>query len=106
MGVTLKPVEDFQEILNQVPIGPVFIYKHSNRCPVSRWAWVDIETKARSLADDGKFFLVDVVLNRQLSAQIANHFQVRHESPQILKIVSGVCTAHASHENVQSSFFD
>lgn len=87
------------------PTQEFYIYKHSTRCPVSRWAWVAIKDKVPQLVD-GTFFFLDVIGNRAVSNLVAEKLGVRHESPQLLKIQKGVCVEHVSHEHVNSMFFD
>lgn len=89
----------------QTETTPFYIYKHSTRCPVSRWAWQDIKEQVPHLPE-GTFLFLDVIANRALSNLVANELQVQHESPQLLKILAGRCAEHVSHERVNTKFFD
>jgi bacillithiol system protein YtxJ len=104
----LKTEQDFLRALDNSITdnsNPIYIYKHSTRCPVSRWAWVDIKDKVPQLKD-GTFFFLDVIACRPVSNLVAERLNVRHESPQLLKIQNGVCVEHVSHERVNTTFFD
>jgi bacillithiol system protein YtxJ len=78
--------------------GRTVIYKHSPTCSLCGWS----NYKLGQLAEqDGlELLLVDVWTQRELSQDIAEHFGVRHESPQILIIDDGEVTWHASHRGV------
>lgn len=84
---------------------PQFIFKHSYRCIISRTVLSRFESKSRNLENIGNFYLVDVILNRDLSREIAEKFQVRHESPQLLIINEGKCSQHSSHSDILSMSF-
>lgn len=46
-------------------------------------------------------YLIDVVQNRDLSQQVASHFAVEHESPQVLLVQGGKAVYNASHLAIQ-----
>ena len=76
---------------------PVLIFKHSTTCSISAAAKGKIE---RQWADSGlelPIYYLDLLRFRPLSAQIAEQFGIRHESPQLLLIQDGECTYDASH---------
>ena len=80
---------------------PVLIFKHSTTCSISAAAKSKIE---RQWADSGltlPIYYLDLLSFRPLSAQIAEHFNIRHESPQLLLIQSGECRYNASHMGIR-----
>lgn len=83
---------------------PVVIYKHSNRCSISRLVLNRIEAGWNIPVD--RSFLVDVVVDRNLSLKIASDYDVHHESPQILVISSGKCSYHSSHMAINVNEID
>jgi bacillithiol system protein YtxJ len=97
---------DIQKAADQEAPKPIFVYKHSTRCSVSRWAWMHIANHAKVLQEENRFFFVDVISERSLSNQIAAHYKVTHESPQLLQIVGDVCIKNASHDSVNPDFFE
>ncbi|MGK7393697.1 MAG: bacillithiol system redox-active protein YtxJ [Candidatus Cyclobacteriaceae bacterium M3_2C_046] len=80
---------------------PVVIFKNSTRCPISssvlrrmQSAWDEQEMK------NIHFYLLDIIAYRNLSNMLAQQFQVRHESPQMLIIQDGTCIYHESHYDI------
>ena len=45
-------------------------------------------------------YLLDLLNYRDLSNQIADDFNVNHESPQLLVIKDGECYKHSSHTSI------
>jgi bacillithiol system protein YtxJ len=86
-----KAIEaSFQENLG------VAIFKHSTRCSISSVA----KTRLSSFWDFNEelpIYYLDLIAFRNLSALIAEKFNVQHESPQILIIKKGECVYNASH---------
>ena len=71
------------------------IFKHSTRCSTSSMVLNRLERSEASPSID--FYFLDLRQVRQLSAQVAEKFQVTHESPQVLVIKNGNCTFDESH---------
>ena len=77
---------------------PVLIYKHSTSCSISRATldrlernWKDAETGSL------KPYFLDLLSYRGISNEIANTFNIEHESPQVLIIKNGEVIYHTSH---------
>lgn len=103
-----KSLDEFDslEILVQDSFeNPQIIFKHSYRCIISRTVLARFESKFRNLENLGNFYLLDVIQSRDLSQEIAEKFQVRHESPQLLLIDNGKCSQHSSHSDILSMSF-
>lgn len=60
-----------------------FLYKHSATCPVSHAAHKQVEKFAAAHPEPLIIFL-EVHDQRELSNQVAEHYEVKHESPQLL----------------------
>ena len=75
-----------------------FIFKHSTRCSISKMVLNRFESNNDSVFLS--IYLLDLLNYRNLSNQIANDFNVKHESPQILVIKDGECQSHLSHTSV------
>lgn len=75
-----------------------WIYKHSTRCIISKMALKKIESSSR-LSDFRGYFL-DIFRHRNISNKIQDHYQIRHESPQILVIKNGKCIFTESHTSI------
>ena len=61
-------------------------FKHSTRCPVSLRAKREMDNYLKSKPQDIDFELIDVISNRARSDEIAQQFDVEHESPQVILI--------------------
>jgi bacillithiol system protein YtxJ len=92
--------EDLEEALQQSDDEPVVLYKHSNTCPISAQA----QDELKSLAGDGPpVYRVVVQEARPVSDQIAEHFSIRHETPQAIVVHDGEPTFNASHRDVTAA---
>lgn len=45
-------------------------------------------------------YFLDLLRYRDISNAIAQRFNVRHQSPQVLVIENGTCSTHASHYGI------
>jgi len=79
-----------------------YVFKHSTRCPISlRAAQV-----VRSASLELPLYWVNVVEQRSLSAWVSRHFDVQHESPQLLQISEGQVVQHWSHGAITPELFE
>ena len=95
----LVTAEQFTALVEESADRPVVIFKHSPACGTSAQAYDELES---FLQQDGHadVFLVNVLSNRKLSRAIAEHVQVRHESPQVLVLRAREVRWHGSHYRV------
>lgn len=77
----------------------VLIFKHSTRCGISSMVLRKFEAAYQPEEDTVLYFL-DLINHRDISNNIAEQFQVQHESPQLLVIKKGICDRHASHHQI------
>lgn len=82
--------------------GYSLIFKHSTRCSVSLIAKKRFEMDWSVLPEDTSLYFLDLISYRDISAQVAETFQVHHESPQILLIKNGDCILDASHSYISA----
>jgi bacillithiol system protein YtxJ len=75
------------------------LFKHSTRCSLSSTIKARLERAAAPPNAD--FYLLDLIANRQLSNQVADAFDIWHESPQVLVIRNGECIFDESHMAIQ-----
>lgn len=94
----LHDPQQLQTIKQESAQQPILIYKHSTTCSISRATldrlernWKDEEMK------NLKTYLLDLHSYRSISNEIADTFEVTHESPQVLVIKNGVVVYHNSH---------
>ena len=84
---------------------PQFIFKHSTRCSISKIVLSRFESTHDSASLS--VYLLDLLNYRNISNQIADDFNVKHESPQFLVIKDGECHTHSSHTSIhQLNLFD
>jgi len=82
--------------------GYSLIFKHSTRCSVSMMAKRRFEMDWEVIPEDTNLYFLDLISFRPISAEIAEKFQVHHESPQILVIKDGDCILDASHGDISA----
>lgn len=82
--------------------GYSLIFKHSTRCSVSMMAKRRFEMDWDAIPEGTALYFLDLISYRDISAQIAETFQVHHESPQILLIRDGDCVLDASHGDISA----
>ena len=82
---------------------PILIFKHSTTCSISAAAKSKIERQWADSGLDLPIYYLDLLRFRPISAQIAEQFGVRHESPQLLLIKDGACAYDASHMGIRLS---
>ena len=107
MSAPWLPLTDSEQIIALAQAShtqPVLIFKHSTTCSISAAAKGKID---RQWADSGladvPIYYLDLLRFRPLSAQIAEQFGIRHESPQLLLIQAGECRYDASHMGIRLS---
>ena len=78
------------------------IFKHSTSCGISGMVKRSFQTQS-DLPEEGiSYYLLDLLRYRDISNAIAEKYNVRHESPQVLVIRNGEVVAHGSHHNVSA----
>lgn len=80
--------------------GYSLIFKHSTRCSISMMAKKRFELDWEDLPEDMPLYFLDLISYRDLSKQVADVFQVHHESPQLLLIKDGECVLDQSHGQI------
>lgn len=78
------------------------IFKHSTRCSVSLMAKKRFEMDWDLIPETTKLYFLDLISHRDISAHIAEIFQVHHESPQVLVIKDGECILDSSHSDISA----
>jgi len=77
---------------------PQVIFKHSTTCSISRMA-LDRFERAEA-PENVDFHYLDLLNFRPISNEIAEFFQVHHESPQVILIKNGACIYEESHYGI------
>jgi bacillithiol system protein YtxJ len=96
--ISLESAEQLSGIKQQE--GYSIIFKHSTRCSISLMAKRRFEMDWESLPDNVPVYFLDLIKHRDISNQIAEDFQVYHQSPQLLLIKDGECILDQSHSSI------
>ena len=80
----------------------VVVFKHSTRCGISRMVLRNFEKNLKLPPEKTKLYFLDLLNNRGISQEMASHFQVIHESPQVIAIKNKVVVHHASHSGISA----
>lgn len=97
--IVLQDESQIQEIRVKSSQRPQLIFKHSTRCGISSMA--QNRLNRHETPEEIDFYYLDIIGNRQISGRIAQDFNVRHESPQVLLIRDGICVYNESHSGIE-----
>lgn len=95
--ISLNSLEQLREIEEKSITKPQVIFKHSTTCGISRMVlnmFTDNYSVNKNLLD---LYFLDLHAHREVSNEIGIHFQVLHQSPQLIIIKNGVAVFHTSH---------
>jgi len=98
--VALTDIAKLNDIIEESETIPVLIYKHSTRCSVSIMAKNHLDRNWDLTDEKMKCYYLDLLKHRDISNQIAETFNVVHQSPQVLIIKDGTCIYNASHDSI------
>lgn len=97
----ITSVEDLKNINRSSENQEVMIFKHSTTCSISATVLARMERKwnTEKVGNIIPYYL-DLLSFREVSNHIAQHYGIRHESPQVLIIKNGKCIYDASHYDI------
>lgn len=95
-----KTQQDFRQLVQNSEKRPVFLLKHSTRCPISGSAWRAFQ-QFDAKQPEAELWRVLVVENATLSSAIAQEVEVRHQSPQVLLLHRGKVVWNDSHWSIK-----
>ncbi len=96
----IQKEEEINSLIEQSKDKPCLIFKHSISCPISSMAKNRLELNWDLSDQDLDIYYLDLINYRSISNKIAEVFQIKHESPQVLLIKGGVCTYNTSHLDI------
>jgi len=96
--ISLETAEQLSGIKHQQ--GYSIIFKHSTRCSISLMAKRRLEMDRDNIPDNLPLYFLDLIKYRDVSNQVAQDFQVHHQSPQLLLIKDGECVLDQSHSGI------
>ena len=98
----LTNINELYGAIRQSSTIPVFFFKHSTRCPISKTA----ESEYLSFADNNAsnknvvFTHLDLIKYRDISDAIATELGITHQSPQVILVINEVSVWSASHDDI------
>lgn len=93
----LESLEQIETIKTESFERPVLIYKHSTRCGISSMVLDRMERAWTKDLENLKVYYLDLIAYREVSNEVANTFEVYHESPQVILVQNGKATFDTSH---------
>ncbi len=79
----------------------VIIFKHSTRCIISKTVLKNFENEAEnSNTENLDFYYLDLLNYRNISNEIAEQFNITHQSPQVILIKNEEAVYNASHDGI------
>lgn len=81
---------------------PVFIFKHSTRCGISRMVLKQFEKLYDIEKEKAEGYYLDLLEYRPISNEIALRFGITHQSPQLILIKNGEAIYDASHQDIDA----
>ncbi|MEH7106366.1 bacillithiol system redox-active protein YtxJ [Bacillus sp. JJ1764] len=90
----IESVEQFEELLTKEDT--FYLLKHSLTCPISHAAYQEYEKFSKEHQELPTYYLA-VQDSKPLSNEIAENFQIKHESPQAILFTKGQPSWNASH---------
>ena len=99
--IPLTSMEQLVELTEHSFVKPIFIFKHSTRCGISRTALKQFENEY-DLDTEVDAYYLDLLEYRPISSAIATQFSVTHQSPQLILMKNGQVVHHASHSDIDA----
>ena len=96
----LTSIAQLEEIKAQSKTASILIFKDSTRCGISRIVIKQFEALFTKEFQGMKVYYLDLLNHRDISAEIADTFEVIHQSPQLLVIKNGTSVHDASHHDI------
>lgn len=99
--IKLESETDLETLLDMSFVEKCIIFKHSTNCHISKIVLKNFENGIGQVNSDGvSYYFLDLLQYRNISNLVAQKFNVKHESPQILIIKEGEVIQHASHQDI------
>ena len=78
----------------------IAIFKYSTQCGVSRMVLRKFEKNHDVSENEPDWYFLDLIRYREVSNEVANKFNVQHESPQLILLRKGEVIYHNSHSGI------
>ncbi len=100
--IELHTTEELNALITESNTKPVIIFKNSTTCFISKMALRNFEAEFTN-TNRVNCYMIDVKKDRPLSMEIANRFNVQHESPQLLIVSKESVIYDTSHEGIDAT---
>jgi len=97
---TLSDIAQLDTIVKDSDNKTQVIFKHSTRCGISSSVLRKFEQQFDHDNSSLSLHFLDLLNYRSISNEIAERFDITHQSPQLLVIKNGVVVAHDSHYTI------
>ena len=98
--IPLNSLEQIKTIKELSKSETILVFKHSTRCGISKMVIKQFENLFLEEHQNLKVYYLDLLNNRDISAEIGAMFQVMHQSPQLIVVKNEVSVYHASHNDI------
>lgn len=98
----LSNTDQLLDAVNESENRAFLIFKHSTSCSISAVILSKFKKRYKDIVSV-KFFQLDLLKYRSLSNEIAEIFEVEHQSPQIILVKNKKVIHHASHYDINTS---
>ncbi|WP_374363367.1 bacillithiol system redox-active protein YtxJ, partial [Cloacibacterium sp.] len=93
--------EDLEQALEHSIEKPIVIFKHSTRCMISKSVLRNFEKEVKSSNGTSvDFYYLDLLNYRNISNEIAEQFNITHQSPQVILIKNEEAVYNTSHDGI------
>lgn len=99
----LKETPQIEEILKDSELKPILLFKHSTRCGISSTVLRRLEVQLSGI-ENLDYYLLDILKYRSVSNQVAERFEIVHQSPQVIIIEKKEAVKTASHYDILNLF--
>lgn len=99
--VELTTPDAINEMLEMSRGVPVLLYKHSISCPISGYAWYEVEDCLRGDDSPPTCYRVTVQFHPEISRSLAEMLDVVHHTPQVIILRDAKASYVASHWQIR-----
>ncbi|MEC0090088.1 bacillithiol system redox-active protein YtxJ [Paenibacillus macquariensis] len=99
----LTSIEQLNDALGASHDRPLFLFKHSTRCPISAAAYQQVTSYLEDEPNESiDYRMIYVVEDRPVSLEAAELIGIQHASPQVILVSGGNPIWNTSHSYITS----
>lgn len=100
--IEITSTNQLNDLLHNIDVKPVLLFKHSTRCSISSMALNAFERNWTSGKDICDIYFIDLLKHRDVSNLTAELTGVEHQSPQAIVIKGEEIVYEASHSGIDA----